>query len=65
LIGTWKEAAWAIGFYEKNGFRLVSDEEKNRLLGIYWTIPARQVEESVVLADDRWRGRAGGGVDSH
>lgn len=51
LIGTWKAATWAIRFYEKNGFRLVSDEEKNRLLRIYWTIPDRQVEESVVLAN--------------
>ena len=58
LIGAWKAATWAIRFYEKNGFALVSEEEKNRLLGIYWTIPARQVEESVVLADARWRGSA-------
>jgi N-acetylglutamate synthase-like GNAT family acetyltransferase len=55
LIGTWKAATWAIRFYEKNGFRLVTDEEKNRLLRIYWTIPARQVEESVVLVDSKWR----------
>ena len=55
LIGTWKAATWAIRFYEKNGFRLVGTEEKNRLLGTYWTIPARQVEESVVLVDPRWK----------
>ena len=55
LIGTWKAATWAVRFYEKNGFTLVSDEEKNRLLGIYWTIPDRQVEESVVLVSPRWR----------
>ena len=55
LIGTWKAATWAIRFYEKNGFRLVTDEEKNRLLRIYWTIPARQVEESVVLVDSKWQ----------
>jgi GNAT superfamily N-acetyltransferase len=55
LIGTWKAATWAIRFYEKNGFALVSDEEKNRLLRIYWTIPDRQVEESVVLVSPRWR----------
>lgn len=54
LIGTWKAAVWAIRFYEKNGFRLVRDEEKNRLLRTYWTIPGRQVEESVVLVDPRW-----------
>ena len=55
LIGTWKAASWAVRFYEKNGFTLVSDEEKNRLLRIYWTIPDRQVEESVVLVGPRWR----------
>ena len=54
LIGTWKAAAWAIRFYEKNGFRVVGEEEKNRLLRTYWTIPDRQVEESVVLVDARW-----------
>lgn len=55
LIGTWKAATWAVRFYEKNGYTLVEDEEKNRLLRIYWTIPDRQVEESVVLASPRWR----------
>src|SRR5712692_9934916 len=51
LIGTWKAAIWAISFYEKNGFRLVDEEEKNRLLKKYWSIPDRQVETSVVLVD--------------
>ena len=55
LIGTWKAANWAIRFYEKNGFSLVDEAEKNRLLKRYWTVPERQVEESVVLADQRWR----------
>ena len=55
LIGTWKAATWAIRFYEKNGFRLISDAEKNRVLQMYWTIPARQVETSVVLVDSKWR----------
>lgn len=55
LIGTWKAATWAIRFYEKNGFRLVSDAEKNRVLPMYWTIPARQVETSVVLVEPKWR----------
>jgi N-acetylglutamate synthase-like GNAT family acetyltransferase len=57
LIGTWKAATWAIAFYERRGFRMVSDEEKNQLLRRYWTIPERQIEESVVLADARWAGR--------
>jgi len=55
LIGTWANALWAVRFYEKNGFRMVTVEEKNRLLRRYWSIPERQVETSVVLADDRWR----------
>jgi GNAT superfamily N-acetyltransferase len=54
LMGTWADAVWAIRFYEKHGFRLVSREEKNRLLKIYWSIPYRQVETSVVLADEGW-----------
>ncbi|HVO65463.1 MAG TPA: GNAT family N-acetyltransferase, partial [Syntrophales bacterium] len=51
LIGTWAAAVWAVRFYEKHGFHLVSTEEKNRLLKKYWSIPERQVETSVVLAD--------------
>jgi N-acetylglutamate synthase-like GNAT family acetyltransferase len=54
LIGTWAAAVWAVHFYEKHGFRLVSPEEKNRLLQQYWSIPERQIETSVVLADRRW-----------
>jgi GNAT superfamily N-acetyltransferase len=55
LIGTWASAAWAIRFYEKYGFRLVPPQQKNRLLERYWTIPERQMETSVVLADLKWR----------
>ncbi len=58
LVGTWKAASWAIRFYEKNGFVLLPDDEKNRLLKIYWTVPDRQIEESVVLADRRWHDHA-------
>lgn len=54
LIGTWADATWAIDFYKRNGFTLVSHAEKERLLRTYWSIPARQVETSVVLADRRW-----------
>ena len=54
LVGTWADAVWAIRFYEKHGFRLVSSEEKDRLLRKYWSIPDRQVETSVVLADRKW-----------
>ena len=55
LIGTWAAAAWAIAFYERNGFAIVPRGEKDRLLRTYWSIPPRQVETSVVLADARWR----------
>jgi N-acetylglutamate synthase-like GNAT family acetyltransferase len=51
LIGTWAAASWAVQFYQKNGYCLVSIEEKNRLLRQYWSIPERQVETSVVLAN--------------
>jgi N-acetylglutamate synthase-like GNAT family acetyltransferase len=54
LIGTWADAVWAIRFYERHGFQLVSTEDKDRLLKKYWNIPERQVETSVVLADANW-----------
>jgi len=57
LIGTWKAASWAISFYEKNGYSQVSEAEKNRLLKKYWSIPERQVETSVVLANSTWMAR--------
>jgi len=56
LIGTWADAVWAIRFYEKNGFQLVGTEEKDRLLKKYWSVPQRQIETSVVLADPTWHG---------
>lgn len=49
LVGTWKAATWAVRFYEKRGFELTSDAEKTALLRRYWSIPERQIEESVVL----------------
>jgi GNAT superfamily N-acetyltransferase len=55
LIGTWADATWAIRFYEKHGFQLIAGQEKDDLLRKYWTIPDRQVETSVVLADATWR----------
>jgi N-acetylglutamate synthase-like GNAT family acetyltransferase len=54
LIGTWAAASWAIEFYRRNGFTVVSTTQKDRLLRKYWSIPTRQVETSVVLADRRW-----------
>jgi GNAT superfamily N-acetyltransferase len=49
LVGTWAAAWWAVAFYERHGFVLVTPEEKDRLLRRYWNIPERQVETSVVL----------------
>ena len=57
LVGTWKAASWAVTFYERHGFRLVDDTAT--LLRRYWTIPDRQIETSVVLADRRWFATAG------
>ena len=54
LIGTWAAASWAIGFYRRNGYRLVSEQEKGVLLRKFWSIPERQIETSVVLASARW-----------
>ena len=54
LIGTWAAASWAIDFYRRNGFTIVPPDEKERLLRTYWSIPDRQIETSVVLADRRW-----------
>ena len=54
LIGTWADAKWAIDFYVRNGYRVVSHADKERLLRKYWSIPARQIATSVVLADHRW-----------
>jgi GNAT superfamily N-acetyltransferase len=50
LVGTWAAAMWAISFYQRHGFVLVSPEQKTVLLKTYWTIPERQIETSVVLA---------------
>lgn len=54
LIGTWASASWAIDFYRRNGFTVVPESDKDRLLRTYWSIPERQIETSVVLADRRW-----------
>jgi GNAT superfamily N-acetyltransferase len=55
LVGTWAAAEWAIRFYERHGFELVSPERKTALLRSHWDIPERQVETSVVLANPPYR----------
>jgi len=54
LIGTWVAATWAIRFYERHGFTVVSESEKNLLLKKYWTVPDRQIATSVVLVNGKW-----------
>ena len=49
LVGTWRDAKWAIRFYEKFGFIIHAKEESDSLLKKYWNIPASQIENSVVL----------------
>jgi N-acetylglutamate synthase-like GNAT family acetyltransferase len=51
LVGTWAAATWAIAFYQLHGFELVPAEQKTALLNTHWTIPDRQIETSVVLAN--------------
>jgi GNAT superfamily N-acetyltransferase len=50
LVGTWAAADWAVGFYLRHGFELLSPEPGARLLRTYWDIPERQIATSVVLA---------------
>jgi len=49
LVGTWRNAAWAIRFYEKFGFILHTKEQSTLLLKKYWKIPSKQIKNSVVL----------------
>lgn len=51
LVGTWAAATWAIRFYRRHGFELVPYAQKTPLLETYWTVPKRQIEASVVLAN--------------
>lgn len=55
LIGTWAAAGWAVDFYRKHGFERVPDAQVAPLLRRYWSIPERQIQTSVVLADATWR----------
>jgi hypothetical protein len=60
LVGTWAAADWAIAFYRRNGFELVTPQRKDELLRMYWSIPDRQIETSGVLASPPF-GQASGG----
>ena len=49
LVGTWKNASWAIRFYEKFNFILHAKEQSTLLLKKYWKISPNQMKNSVVL----------------
>jgi N-acetylglutamate synthase-like GNAT family acetyltransferase len=51
LVGTWAAAEWAIEFYRRHGFEMVPRDQVPRLLRRYWSVPERQIETSVVLAE--------------
>ena len=58
LVGTWAAAGWAIEFYRQHGFEPVPRDQVPRLLRRYWSVPERQIETSVVLAEQGWPDRA-------
>ena len=58
LVGTWAAARWTIDFYHRHGFEMVPDTRAAELLRTYWSIPERQIETSVVLANPPLGGRA-------
>ena len=49
LVGTWRNAAWAIRFYEKFDFILHTKDQSTLLLKKYWKISSKQIKNSVVL----------------
>ena len=49
LVGTWRNATWAIRFYEKFGFVLQTEKRTFQLLKKYWKISSNQIANSVVL----------------
>lgn len=53
MIGTWQRATWAISFYEKNGYRVLSREETDFVLRKYWNLPELQIITSVALVDTK------------
>ena len=48
-VGTWKEATWAIQFYEKFGFVTHKRKKTIELLKKHWKVSLTQIENSVVL----------------
>jgi GNAT superfamily N-acetyltransferase len=58
LVGTWAAAEWAIKFYRRHGFETVPRDPVPVLLRRYWSVPERQIETSVVLAEKAWLNRS-------
>ena len=48
-VGTWRDATWAIQFYEKFGFVMQKRKQTVELLKRYWGVSLKQIENSVVL----------------
>jgi len=48
-VGTWRDATWAIQFYEKFGFVMQKRKQTVELLKRYWQVSLKQIENSVVL----------------
>ncbi|MBC8295508.1 MAG: GNAT family N-acetyltransferase [Pelagibacterales bacterium] len=48
-VGTWKEATWAIQFYEKFGFVTHKRKKTIELLKKHWKVSLTLIENSVVL----------------
>lgn len=63
LIGTWKAAVWAVSFYEKHGFSVLPDAQARSLLEKFWNVPVRQMETSVVLANEAFTASETSGAD--
>ena len=49
LVGTLRDATWAIRFYEKFGFILHAKDQSTLLLKKYWKISSNQIKNSIVL----------------
>ncbi|MFH1367492.1 MAG: GNAT family N-acetyltransferase [Elusimicrobiota bacterium] len=58
LVGTWRDTAWSIMFYQKHGFSVLDTKRIAHLLNKYWTVSDRHREMSVVLANRKWLDRA-------
>ena len=51
LVGTWAPADGRSGVNGRHRFERVAPERTTPLLTMYWTVPDRQIETLVVLAN--------------